>query len=78
MKDLAILLPDCFEFGDYVKVSRSQNEIVRPKLLPKSEQTNLFFYPDSPDLLNLKSKFLDRQDRKTNLFVYFLGEVTGR
>ena len=30
-----------------VKVNRSQNKIVEPKLLPKNEGTNLFFYPDS-------------------------------
>ena len=29
-----------------LKVSRSQNKIVEPKLLPKMKQTNLFFYPD--------------------------------
>ena len=31
---------------DYLKVNRSQNKIVEPKLLPKNEPTNLFFYPD--------------------------------
>ena len=31
---------------DMLKVSRSQNKIVEPKLLPKNERTNLFFYPD--------------------------------
>ena len=29
-----------------LKVSRSRNKIVMPKLLPKNEQTNLFFYPE--------------------------------
>ena len=28
------------------KVSRSRNKIVMPKLLPKNERTNLFFYPE--------------------------------
>jgi hypothetical protein len=29
-----------------LKVSRSGNKIVKPKLLPKNEQTNLFFFPE--------------------------------
>ena len=34
-----------------LKVSRSQNKIVEPKLLPKNERTNLFFYPDDSEIL---------------------------
>ena len=29
-----------------LKVSRSRNKIVMPKLLPKKERMNLFFYPE--------------------------------
>ena len=29
-----------------LKVSRSRNKIVKPKLLPKNEPSNSFFYPD--------------------------------
>ena len=32
--------------GSQLKVSRSRNKIVEPQILPKNEQTNLFFYPD--------------------------------
>ena len=34
-----------------LKVSRSRNKIVEPKLLPKNEQTNLSFYPDDWEML---------------------------
>ena len=30
----------------WIKVSRSRNKIVKPKLLPKNKRTNLFFYPE--------------------------------
>ena len=58
-----------------LKVSRSRNKIVEPKLLPKNEQLG--------NTWNLKSKFKfqvfpSRQDRKTNSFVCFLGEVTAQ
>ena len=32
--------------SQYLKVSKSQNKIVEPKLLPKNEPTNSFFYPE--------------------------------
>ena len=38
-------IPPTFNFFQ-LKVSRSRNKIVEPKLLPKNEPTNLFFYPD--------------------------------
>ena len=34
-----------------IKVSKNQKHIFQPKLLPKNEPTNLFFYPDGPDVL---------------------------
>ena len=34
-----------------LKVSRSQNKIVEPELLPKNKRTNLFFFPDDSDIL---------------------------
>ena len=40
---LGALLP----FGRQLKVSRSRNKISKPELLPKDEQTNLFFYPEN-------------------------------
>ena len=36
----------------HLKVSRSRNKIVEPKILPKNERTNLFFYPDNSEILN--------------------------
>ena len=33
----------------FIKVSKSRNKIVMPKLLPKNERTNLFFYPDDSE-----------------------------
>jgi hypothetical protein len=33
-------------FFSQLKVSKSRNKIVMPKLLPKNKQTNLFFYPE--------------------------------
>ena len=38
-------------FTTMIKVSRSLNKIVEPTLLPKNEQTNLFFYPDDLEIL---------------------------
>ena len=32
--------------SETLKVSRSRNKIVMPKLLPKNERTNLFLYPE--------------------------------
>ena len=31
---------------DHLKVSRSRNKIVMPKLLPKNKRMNLFLYPE--------------------------------
>ena len=33
-------------YRNLLKVSRSRNKIVMPKLLPKNDPTNLFFYPE--------------------------------
>ena len=38
-----------------LKVSKFQKQIFQPKLLPKNEPTNLFFYPDY--LSGYKNKF---------------------
>ena len=60
-----------------LKVSRSRIKILVPKLLSKNERTDLFFYPDSPEIFetwNQKFKFQvfpDCQDRKINSSVCF-------
>ena len=41
-------------FGDCLKVSWSWNKIVEPKIFPKNQQTNLFFYPDDSEILETK------------------------
>ena len=33
-------------YRNLLKVSRSRKKIVMPKLLPKNDPTNLFFYPE--------------------------------
>ena len=60
-----------------VKVSKSQKQNCRAKTSSKNERTNLFFYPDGPEILetwnwNLKFQIIpDCQDRKTNSSVRF-------
>ena len=49
-----------------LKVSKFRKQIFQPKLLPKNEPTNLFFYPD-----------YTYQDRKTNSMVQFFGRSFG-
>ena len=65
-----------------LEVSRSRNKIVEPKLLSKIKRMNLFFYPDDSEILetwNQNSSFnYFRQDRKTNLSICFLEEVTAQ
>ena len=50
-----------------LKVSRTHNKIVEPKLLPKNKQTNLFFYPDDSEILDFVR--IEKQ-------ILHLGEVT--
>ena len=49
-KDQTIVFPKLYRTKalklQLIKVSRSRNKIVKPKLLPKNEWTNLFFYPE--------------------------------
>ena len=60
-----------------LKVSKSQKQNCRAKTSSKNERTNLFFYPDGPEILetwnqNLKFQVIpDCQDRKTNSSVRF-------
>ena len=60
-----------------LKVSRSRNEVCRAVTSSKNERTNLFFYPDSPEILETWTSrfkfqvFPDCQDRKTNSSVRF-------
>ena len=70
----------CPVFSSYLKVSRSRNKIVEPKTSPKKWINEFVFL--SWWLVNTFDfkfqAFPSRQDRKTNLFVCFLGEVTAR
>ena len=62
-----------------IKVSTSRNKIGEPELLPKNKRTNLFLSLMTQKYLKLDFRFPvfpSRQDRKTNLLVYLLGEVT--
>ena len=67
-----------------LKVSSSRNKIVEPKTSPKKQMNEFVFlswWLRNTWSLNLDFKFqvfLSRQDRKTNLFVCFLGEVTAQ
>ena len=68
-----------------IKISKGQQiskQNCQAVTSPKNQWRNLFFYPDCPEIHEtLKSKFkfqvfLSRQNRKTNLSVHVLGEVT--
>ena len=61
-----------------VKVRRSRNKIVEPKLLLENERTNLFFYPDDSEILetwNRNSSFkyfqVVRIEKQICLFVFW-------
>ena len=60
-----------------LKASKSQKQNCRAETSSKNERTNLFFYPDGPEILetwnqNLKFQVIpDCQDRKTNSSVRF-------
>ena len=67
-----------------LKVSSSRNKIVEPKTSPKKQMNEFVFlswWLRNTWSLNLDFKFqvfLSHQDRKTNSFVCFLGEVTAQ
>jgi hypothetical protein len=60
-----------------LKVSRSWNKIVEPKLLPKNKRTSLFFYPGDPEILETWISILSFKYfrvvriEKTNSFIHF-------
>ena len=60
-----------------LKVSKSQKQNCRAKTSSKNERTNLFFYPEGPEIhetggFDFKFQVIpDCQDRKTNLSVHF-------
>ena len=67
-----------------LKDSRSRNNIVELKLLPKNKQTNLLFYPDDWEIIetwisisSVKYFQVIRIEKK-NLFVCFLDDVTAQ
>ena len=57
-----------------LKVSKFRKQIFQPKLLPKNEPTNLFFYTDYEPTIFF-SILTTYQDRKTNTMVWFLEEL---
>ena len=66
-----------------LKVRRSWSKIVEPQLLKKNKQTTLFFILTTWKYLKFEIEiqvqvFPSCQDRKTNSFLHFLGEVTAR
>ena len=77
------LFPWQFIFSTYVKGSRSRNKIVEPYSSQKTNERFCFSILTTWTYLNFNFDFRfqvrpGRQDRKTNSFVCFLGEVTAR